>query len=155
VSGFSFLCTFVNGKLRLFDRASFDRGVAQFCDGEEIEGYFESVGERYTRAQEKFFHGPVLAAFMSTGLGKQAAKDMLALMFIPREIRMLDGSIVRVPGHTSSLKKDEYTAFINECVQLAAENGLYIKDGDEWRREHDPTYQERTYGKTTRTAHAD
>lgn len=133
---YSCLCTVLRGKLRLFDRDDFDRGIAQFCDGEELELHIESVGERRTRAQEKFFHGPVLKAFESLGYAKQEAKDMLALRFIPQEVHQLDGSISLVPGHTSKLKKQEYTAFIEQCIQLAAENDLYVEDADVWRQKH-------------------
>lgn len=129
---FSYLGTFRAGRLRIHDRAGFDRDGHQFGDGEEVEVTVESVGEKHSRAQEKFFHGPVLKAFMSTGLHKQEAKDMLALLFIPQDIRLMDGSIVRVPGHTSALKKDAYSKFIEACIQLAAENDLYIEDSDEW-----------------------
>lgn len=130
---FSTSCTVVNGKLKLFDLDGFKRGVQVFCDGEELELFLESVGEKYTRAQEKFFHGPVLKAFMTTGLRKQEAKDMLALEFIPVEIRRVDGSLAWVPGHTSALKKQEYSEFIESCIQLAAEQGLVVEDADQWR----------------------
>jgi hypothetical protein len=58
---------------------------------------------------------------------------MLAIRFIPSDITLLDGSIVRVPGHTSALSKEDFSQFIEACLQLAAEEGLYIKDADEWR----------------------
>lgn len=130
---YSTTCTVVNGKLRLFDRVAFDRGLAVFCDGEEIELHMESVGEKRTRAQEKFFHGPVCKAFEPLGYRKQDAKDMLALRFIPQELHLLDGTIVRVPGHTSALSKKDYTDFLEQCMQLAAEEGLFIEGSDEWR----------------------
>lgn len=130
----TFLCTVVNGKLKIYDRAGFDAIVAAYGDGEDLQLHVEEVGRRRTQKQNRFFHGPVLKAFMDTGLHKQEAKDMLCLMFIPRDVHLLDGTIARVPGHTSELKVDEFNDFIDACIQLAAENDLYIEDADEWRK---------------------
>lgn len=130
---FSCLCLKDGRRLHLFDRDGYDRALADIGDGEELEFSLESVGTQHTRAQEKFFHGAVLKAFMSLGQGKQEAKDMLALMFIPVDIHMLDGSVVRVPGHTSLLNREAYSQFIDACIQLAAEQGLVIEDVETWR----------------------
>lgn len=130
----TFICTINKGKLKIFDREGFDRVVVCFGDGEDLQLHIEEVGRQRTTAQNRFFHGPILKAFMSTGLHQQEAKDMLALMFIPQDVRMLDGSIVRVPGHTSDLKVKEFNDLIDACLQLAAENDLYIEDSEEWRR---------------------
>lgn len=131
---FSALCTKHEGKLKLFDKAGFERAFAEFGEGEELELHLEAVGEKYTRAQEKFFHGPICKAFETLGYRKQEAKDMLALMFIPQEVRRMDGTVAIVPGHTSKLKKDEYSTLIESCMQLAAEQGLYIEDAEQWRK---------------------
>lgn len=135
MKGLSISCTVRDGKLRLFDRRSFDDGLRQFGDGEDLILRVETAEAGRTRAQEKFFHGPVLKAFMSLGYTKQEAKDVLALRFLPREVRRLDGSVVIVPGHTSRLTKADYTAFIESCIQLAAELDLYIADAEEWRQQ--------------------
>ena len=128
-------CTVRGGKLKLFDLRGFERNLSVFCDGEALELYLESASERHTRAQERFLHGPVLKAFAELGYPKQEAKDMLALRFIPQDIRQLDGSIVRVPGHTSALTKADYTAFIEQAIQLAAEHGVVVQDGQQWLAE--------------------
>lgn len=133
---FSALCTVSGGKLKLLERESFNEGLSRFCDGEEIELTLETVSEKHTTAQQRFFHGPVLKAFMTLGYGKQEAKDMLALMFIPQEVHQLDGSVVLVPGHTSKLKKDAYSTFIEECIHCASEQGLYIEDSDQWLKKN-------------------
>lgn len=70
---------------------------------------------------------------MALGYRKQEAKDMLCLRFIPRDIRLLDGSIVRVPGHTTDLDREEYSELIDASIQLAAEEGQVVKDATEWR----------------------
>ena len=69
---------------------------------------------------------------MTLGYHKQEAKDMLALHLIPVDVRQLDGTIVRVPGHTAALTKQEFTDFIDACLQLAAEQGLVIEDAEKW-----------------------
>lgn len=129
----TFICTKVNGKLKIYDREGMDAVLSEYGDGEDLQLHIEEVGRKRTQAQNRFFHGPICKAFMSTGLHHQEAKDMLALMFIPKECRTLDGSIVIVPGHTSELKVEEFNDFIDACIQLAARHEIYIEDGDEWR----------------------
>lgn len=131
---FSCLCTVVGGKLKLFDRIGFDRGLTQFMDGQELELTIEEVGRQRTGAQNRFLWGPVIGAFMELGWAKQEAHDMLALMFIPKDVKLPDGSVVRVPGHTSDLTVPEFNEFLDSCIQLAAENGQIIDDGAEWRQ---------------------
>lgn len=121
------------GKVSLDDVRSYTQDVRQFGEGEAVVLSVESEEEHRTNAQNRFFHGPILKAFMTLGYHQQEAKDMLALRLIPNEITLLNGSVVRVPGHTSALSKEAFTRFIDACIQLAAEQGLVIKDVDEWR----------------------
>lgn len=129
-------CTVVDGKLKLFDRGDFDRGLARFMDGQELDLTIEESAIKRTNAQNRFFHGPILKAFSSLGYHQQEAKDMLCLMFIPQDIALPDGSLARVPGHTSALTVAEFNALIDSCIQLAAENDIYIEDVAEWRAQH-------------------
>lgn len=129
----SFIFTKVDGRAKIFDIQGFNSLLAEFGDGEDGVIHVDEAGRKHTRAQEKFFHGPVLKAFMREGRGKQEAKDMLCLMFIPHDILMLDGSIVRVPGSTSKLNVEDYNDLIEQSIQLAAENGQVVMDGAEWR----------------------
>lgn len=130
----TFICTKNNGKLKIFDLDGFNAVLSEYGDGEDLQLHVEEVGRKRTQAQNRFFHGPILKAFMTTGLYQQEAKDMLCLMFIPKECRQLDGSVVNVPGHTSDLKVNEFNDLIDACIQLAAENDIYIQDADEWRK---------------------
>ncbi len=132
----TFLCTKHNGKMKIFDKTGFDAAFAEVGEGEDLCLTLEDAGRKRTQAQNRFFHGPILKAFMSTGLHKQEAKDMLALMFIPQDVHLLDGSVVRVPGHTSLLKVEEFNDLIDACIQLAAENNIDIEDAADWRRTH-------------------
>lgn len=120
--------------LALDDRRSFVFDLGKFGVGEEVVVTIESADEHRSNAQNRFFHGPVIDAFASLGLHRQEAKDMLALRFIPTDIHLLDGSIARVPGHTSALTKPQFTDFLEACIQLAAEEGLVIADVEDWRR---------------------
>lgn len=130
----TFICSKVNGKLKMYDREGMDRVLAEYGDGEDLQLHIEEVGRKRTAAQNRFFHGPILGAFKELGYHQQEAKEMLCLRFIPKEVRQLDGAIVLVPGHTSDLKVEEFNDLIDQCIQLAAENNLYIQDADEWRR---------------------
>jgi hypothetical protein len=138
VIDFACLATKANGRLKVLDEASFKREWAAIGEGQEFEiNFSESAHEpKHTRAQEKFFHGPVLKAFMSLGYTKEEAKAELCLRFIPMELHRQDGAIVTVPGATSKLGKKAYTDLIESCIQLAAELDIYIEDADEWRKKH-------------------
>ena len=130
----TFICTKVNGRLKIYDRAGMDAVLAQYGEGEDLQLHIEEVHRKRTQAQNRFFHGPILKAFKGLGYRKEEAKDMLCLMFIPREVHQLDGRLVIVPGHTSDLKVDEFNDLIDSCIQLAAEHDLYIEDSAEWRK---------------------
>lgn len=126
------------GKLKLLDKYEYDRGLERFMDGQELVLTLEEPEIHHSRQQEKFFHGPVLRAFMEhCGYRKEEAKAMLCLRFIPQDIKLMDGSIVRVPGSTAALGKKRYSELIEECIQLAAEEGIYIKDADVWRADRE------------------
>lgn len=129
----TFICTKAGGKLKIWDRAGFDAVIAEYGDGEDLQLHIEDVHRQRTSAQNRFFHGPVLKAFDELGWRKQEAKEMLCLRFIPHECRQFDGTIVLVPGHTSDLNVQEFNDLIEQCIQLAAENGIYIADAQEWR----------------------
>jgi len=130
----TFICAKVNGKIKVYDREGMDAVLAEYGDGEDLQFTIEEAGRKRTQAQNRFFHGPILKAFMSLGYRQQEAKDMLCLMFIPQEVKQLDGRIVLVPGHTSALKVNGFNDLIDSCIQQAAELDLYIEDADEWRR---------------------
>ncbi len=127
-----------NGQMRLDDKATFFAECKEFGDGESFVLTLESAEEAKSKAQERFFHGPVLKAvaraFKHLGWTKQEAKDYIALQCIPLDIPLPDGTYYRVPGRTSGLPKHEYSDLIEFGIRLAAENGEVVKDADEWRR---------------------
>jgi hypothetical protein len=130
----SVLCTKASGKLKIFDVAAYAREFAQFGDGEDLELHIETIGRTRTHAQNRFFHGPILNAFADPYGGRVRAKTELCLLFLPVEHVRPDGSVVIVPGHTSTLTVKEFNDFIDECLLLAAENDIPIADAEDWRR---------------------
>jgi hypothetical protein len=131
--GFSTLATISGGKLKLLSKEQYDRGVAQFADGQELVLIVEEVGRKRTDRQNRFFHGPVCAAFAELGWDEAYTKAELCLMFLPVEHTRPDGSMVIMPGHTSTLTVEEFNRFLEQVIQYAAENEVYIADADEWR----------------------
>lgn len=131
----TFLCTKAGPKPKIFDLAGFNAVVAAYGEGEDFQLSIEEVGRKRTQAQNRFFHGPILKAFMTLGHGHQEAKDMLCLLFIPQDVHMLDGSIVRVPGHTAALTVEAFNDLIDNCLRLAAEQELEIEDVEVWKRQ--------------------
>lgn len=129
----TWICTKQNGKPKIWDLAGFNAVLDEYGDGEDFQISIEDVHRKRTSAQNRFFHGPVLKAFDDLGWRKQEAKEMLCLRFIPHECRQFDGSIVLVPGHTSDLNVEAFNDLIEQCIQLAAENGCYVQDAAEWR----------------------
>lgn len=132
---FSTLCTVAKGKLKLFDRLDFDRALARFGEGEELELIIQTLERQRTGRQNRFFHGPVCTAFMELGYNQVEAKYLLCWMFLPVEIQLPDESWIRVPGHTSALSVEEFNAFLTSCIQYAAEQNIVIKDSETWLAE--------------------
>lgn len=129
-------CTVREGKIKIFNREALEKELYRWPDGVELEFILQEPKRQRTSAQNRFFHGPVCQAFKELGYHTQEAKDMLCLMFLPREVKQLDGTVVTVPGHTSTLTVKEFNEFLEQCIQLAAENDIYIKDAEEWRQQH-------------------
>lgn len=130
---FSALVTHGGGKLRFLDGSWFSGIVAAFAEGEEIDLFMETASAKATAKQRRFFHGPVLKAFIGLGWEKADAKRELCLRYIPIDHHRPDGTVVTVPGHTSDLSVEEYDRLIESCIQLAAEMGEVVMNADEWR----------------------
>lgn len=128
------LCTQRDGKLKLFDRDGFDRALRRFGEGEDLELEISRPRRSRTRKQEKFFHGPVLAGVMDvTGYTQTEAKIEMCLLFIPVEHLRPDGSVVVLPGSTSTLTVEDYNdRLIEPTIQWLAEHGYIVKDAQQW-----------------------
>lgn len=129
---FSCACTVVGGKLKLFNRELLDRALYEFPDGVELELIIQEQSRKRTHAQNRFFHGPVCKGFRELGWSDQDTKTELCLQFLPVEHARPDGSVVIVPGHTSTLTVKEFNRFLEQVIQYAAEHDVYIEDADQW-----------------------
>ena len=138
VSQFSTLCTFRDGKLKLLDKSGFERGVAEFVDGEEIEATFQSVGEHHTRQQEKGFHAMITPWAREEGHAIEDLKrDLLAEIFGLREhVDVVSGDVVMVlcEPHTSKLSKKQYNELIERTLDIAAACGHVLVAPSEYRQ---------------------
>ena len=86
---FSVLCTVRGGKLKLFDRDGFDRALATFMDGQELELTIGEAEQRKTRLQEKGFHAMITPWAKAEGHAIEDLKrDLLAEIFGLRETSM-------------------------------------------------------------------
>lgn len=131
---FEVLCVFSDGKLKHLNPEMFKHGLRQFGEGEEVLVTVSEVGVDHTGAQRRFFHGPVLDAFVRAGWTRAAAKAHLCLKFIPEEFRLPDGTIIIAPGHTTDLSRKRYSELIEASIQEAAEHlGETVQDADEYR----------------------
>ncbi len=133
---YSCAVTFKDGKLKLFNREAFEKACYNFPDGFDGELIIQEQGRQRTSAQNRFLHGPVLKAFRELGWADVDTKTELCLRFLPVEHTRPDGSVVVVPGHTSTLKVPEFNLFLDQVIQWAAEHDVQIKDSDEWRIKH-------------------
>lgn len=132
MTSFSMECTKVNGKLRL-DRAEFERLATRFLDGQCLVLTLEEEGRKRTSRQNKFLHGPICKAFRELGWSDEDTKTELCLRFLPVEHQRPDGTVVIVPGHTSTLTVEEFNRFLDQVIQFAAEHDVYIEDSEQWR----------------------
>lgn len=130
---FACACTVKQGRLKIFNREAFEKAIYDFPDGLELELIIQEQKRQRTSAQNRFFHGPVCKAFRELGWADVDTKTELCLRFLPVEHTRPDGSVIIVPGHTSTLKVDEFNRFLDSVIQFAAEHDVYIEDSDKWR----------------------
>ncbi len=131
---FEVLCVVSGGKLKHENPAMFVHGLRQFGDGEEVIVTVHEAGKDHTGAQRRYFHGPVLDAFVKHGWVRAAAKAHLCLTYIPEEFTLPDGTIIVVPGHTSDLSRKRYNELIDSSIEEAArELNEVVLDAEEWR----------------------
>lgn len=129
-------CTVRDGKIKIFNREALEKELYRWPDGLELEFVLQEPKRQRTNAQNRFFWGPVCKAFKELGYHSQEAHDMLCLMFLPQQVKRLDGTLATVPGHTSTLTVKEFNEFLEQVIQLASEQDIYIEDADVWRKQH-------------------
>ena len=134
---FSCLCTVVNRKLKLFDRASFDAALARCGDGEELELRVGPAEVRHTRKQEQGFHAMIAKWAKEDGHAIDDLKrDLLAEIFGLREhVDVVSGVVVLVlcEPHTSKLNKTQYNELIERTLDIAARMGHVLEAPSQYR----------------------
>lgn len=133
---YSSSCTVRDGKIKIYNREALEKELYRWPDGLELEFVLQEPKRQRTNAQNRFFWGPVCNAFKELGYHPQETHDMLCLMFLPQQVKRLDGTLVTVPGHTSTLTVKEFNEFLEQVIQLASEQDIYIEDADVWRKQH-------------------
>lgn len=137
MSELAVLCTVRDGKLKIYDRESFDRGLAQFGAGEDLDLIIKSIEAGRTRQQEKGFHAMIAPWAKAEGHTIDDLKrDLLAEIFGLREhVDVLSGVVVLVlrEPHTSKLSKTQYNELIERTMEIAARCGHELVAPSEWR----------------------
>lgn len=133
---YSCACTAKDGKLKLHNVEAFNRGIFHAPNGADLELIIQERGRQRTSQQNRFFWGPVCNGFKELGYRPQETHDLLCLMFLPQQVKQLDGTLATFPGHTSTLTVKQFNEFLEQVIQLAAEKDIYIADADEWRKNH-------------------
>lgn len=135
MKAFSCLVTVRDGKLKLFDKRGFERSLAQFGDGQELDLTISEIDRKRTAQQNKFWHAVVIPLFSEhCGYELDEMKEALSLKLIPQTVRDMDGNEQIVPGHTSALTVKEFNDLIERVQRLGAELDILIPDPDPaWR----------------------
>lgn len=133
---FAAACTVNAGRIKIFNREAMEKALYNWPNGIDLELVIQEPKRQRTSAQNRFLHGPVCKAFRELGWSDQDTKTELCLRFLPVEHARPDGSVVIVPGHTSTLSVSEFNRFLEEVIQFAAEHDVYIEDSDKWRALH-------------------
>lgn len=129
-------CTLRDGKLKVFNREAMEKELYRWPDGMDLELVLQEPKRQRTNAQNRFLHGPVCRAFRELGWSDNDTKIELCLRFLPVEHVRPDGSVVIVPGHTSTLTVEEFNRFLDQVIQFASEHDIYIEDSETWRLQH-------------------
>lgn len=146
----SISCTVNGGRLKLFDRDTFDQGLRAFGDGEELTLTIEPTEQRKTRLQEKGFHAMIQPWAKAEGHRIDDLKrDLLRAIFgeqehvnpLTRHVEM----VLREP-HTSTLSKTKYSELIERTLEIAAECGHVLVAPNEYRAWKDAKAAKRKKG---------
>lgn len=133
---FACACTVTGGKLKVFSREALVQALREFPDGLNLELLIHEPERKRSNAQNRFFYGPVCDAFKDLGYHKQETHDLLCLRFLPKPLKMPDGFVITVPGHTANLSVAEFNEFLEQVIQFAAEHDIQIQDSEQWLASH-------------------
>jgi hypothetical protein len=116
--------TVLNGKLKLDNRQGFSR-LVQMLEGREIEIRLAKRRKARSSPQNRFYWG-VLIRMMSehTGHLPDEVHEGFKHHFL---VDRIDTGLPRVRS-TSSLTTEEFSRYVDDCVQLSAEMGVIVPD---------------------------
>jgi hypothetical protein len=142
------------GKLHLHNRAQFDSAVSGLTDGWEVDILITRFRATRSAKQNAYYHGVVLQRLMDhTGIAADVLHDMMKVKFLSRTEVVLDenGDVIDkfiLGRSTRPLKTDEFSAYVDDIRQWAAEKlGLNIPDPDpSWRTAPVDELEEAGYG---------
>ncbi len=133
----AFLCTVRDGRLKLYDLDGFNRALAQYGDGEDLELSIGQPDAHHTRKQEAGFHAMITPWAKDEGHDiADLKRDLLAEIFGTREhVDILTGDVVLVlcEPHTSKLSKKKYNELIERTLDIAARCGYVLVAPSEYK----------------------
>jgi hypothetical protein len=119
----TFTGSVVNGRLKLDNREAFDR-FTRLLDGKRVELQLRKFKRKRTLPQNSFYWAGVVSA-LAEHFGYERLEDMhyeLRRLFLSVPI---DENFAKVRS-TTELTTEEFSQYMERCMQLAAENGVYI-----------------------------
>ena len=133
---FSCICVKERGTLKILARESFDRAVAAFGEGEEVELTLGPLDLGKTRKQECGFHAMIQPWAKEDGHAIEDLKqDLLREVFgLKEHTDVVTGEVVMVlrKPHTSKLTKAEYSELIDRTLEIAARCGYVLTAPQEY-----------------------
>lgn len=119
-----FYGTILNGRPVLDDPEGFQT-LKESLEGERIEIYLTKSPDQAHSAQHRYYRGIVVKKFAKhTGHTEAEVHTGFKTHFL---LDRSDPALPRVRS-TGSLSKDEFTRYIDDCIQLCAEYGCPIDD---------------------------
>jgi hypothetical protein len=124
-----FRARIVHGKPRLYDRDGF-RSHCEGLDGQEVDLIVRKHRAQRSSQQNRYYHG-VVVKMLAEHCGYDAAEmhETLAMRFL----RIEDCPVTGAPRRKRTPKTDtkEFSDYVNACLRLGAELGLYIPEAGE------------------------
>ena len=130
--------TVTGGKIRIHNRRGFDRTLAQFKDGIQVEVTVSRLRATRSIQQNRYWWGCCVALVSEhTGYSPEEVHEMAKQMFLPRKMAVCNGNgeIVGefvMGGSTRGMTTIEFGEFMERFKRWAAETlDCFIPDPDE------------------------
>ncbi len=125
------------GKLFIANRRDFDRQIAQFKDGWQLEVTIQRRRATRSIQANAYYWGVVLRALSEhTGYTPDEIHDICKAKFLPKRLAIQDGNGEVVGefvlgGSTRALNTNEFHDYVERIRQWASELDCYIPDAGE------------------------